>query len=266
MRALVVVLLLVATSAHADPPILASPSVVAIDAATGAELYAKHADDVRPIASMTKLFAALALRGRRVDLAKSTTIDFDDAKASVGGAGTLLLEGERFKNADLFAAMMLASDNRVPSALARSAGWSIEDLRTAMTHVASDLGLAHTRFDDTTGIAGNASTAREMALAVRAAVADRVLARFMTMRHATVVSESGAITAHYTSTVAPLWDDRFTIRGGKTGHTGAAGYCLVIVARIGRRDVAMAFLGGAEPGARFDDFAKLAQFLANPRT
>lgn len=262
MRALAIVVAL-ATVAHAEPA-LRSPAIVAIDVATGATLYARHADDPRPIASTTKLFAALALRARGVDLTGATTIDFDDAKAGVGGVGTLLLEGETFANADLLAAMLIASDNRTPTALARAAGWSADDLRAAMAARAHALGATATRFDDVTGIAGNQATARDLALAIRAAVADRVLARLLTTRHRTVTSRSGKITAHYTSTVAPLWDARYPIRGGKTGHTEAAGYCLAIVATLGHRDVAFAFLGGAAPADRFEDFAKLADWLANP--
>ena len=260
--AIIVALAALATTTHARPaPRLGSASVVAIDAASGAELFAAHADDVRPIASLTKLFAAIALRAHHVDLERWTTIDHDDAKAGLGGAATVLLEGETFANADLLAAMMLASDNRVPSALARSVGLAPAELLRAMTETAADLGLAHTRLDDITGIAGNASTAREMALAVRAAVTDRVLARYMTTRYAQVTSRSGKIVGDYTSTVRPLWSKHWTIRGGKTGHTDAAGYCMVIVVRIGDRDVAMAFLGGATRQTSYDDFETLARYL-----
>ncbi len=264
MRALVVALLaLLPTIVDARPaPRLGSPSAIAIDVATGAELFARRADDVRPIASLTKLFAALALRAHHVDLDRATTIDYDDAKAGLGGAATVLLEGETFANSDLLYAMMLASDNRVPSALARSTGMSLAELLDAMTRAARELGLAHTRLDDTTGILGNASTAREMALAVRAAVTDRVLARYMTTRHATVISRSKRIVGEFTSTVRPLWSSPWKIRGGKTGHTDAAGYCMVIVVRLGERDVAMAFLGAPTRETSYDDFDALAGYLA----
>lgn len=251
-----------ATPARADgPPELESPSVVVLDATTGDELYARHADDARPIASMTKIFVAMAVRKRKLDLARWTEINFDDAKASAGGAHTLLLEGQTFNNRDLLYAMLLSSDNRVPSALARSVGLSNEELIERLGHVASDLGLTHTRFDDATGILGNESTAREMALALHATLRDPLLARIMTTRHAQVVSKSEQITASYTSTVRPLWDARYKILGGKTGHTDGAGYCLLIEAEVGKRPVVMAFLGGRTDAARFADFAKIMAWL-----
>ncbi|MBA3541483.1 MAG: D-alanyl-D-alanine carboxypeptidase, partial [Deltaproteobacteria bacterium] len=196
-----------------------------------------------------------------VDLTKWTAITYTDAKAGVGGADTVLLEGQTFQNRDLLYAMMLSSDNRVPTALARSVGLGPAELLDKVQHAAADLGLAHTKFADTTGILGNESTAREMALALRETLRDPVLARFMTTRYAKVVSRSEEITANYTSTVQPLWDKRYTIRGGKTGHTEAAGYCLIISVVLGERTVVMAFLGGKTPGARFADFSALAAWL-----
>jgi D-alanyl-D-alanine endopeptidase (penicillin-binding protein 7) len=258
-------------AAAEDAPVLASASVVVLDAATGDELYARHADDARPIASMTKIFVAMAVRKRHLDLDRWTEINFDDAKASAGGARTLLLEGQAFRNRDLLYAMLLSSDNRVPSALARSVGLSNDELIEQLGHVAGDLGLSHTRFEDATGIRGNESTAREMALALRETLRDPLLARIMTTRHAQVVSRSEQITASYTSTVQPLWDPhpkpkakakaKAKILGGKTGHTDGAGYCLLIEAEIGKRVVVMAFLGGKTADARFADFARIVAWL-----
>lgn len=261
MLAVIAALAVTAPARADDAPQLASPSVIVIDAATGDELYGRRADEVRPIASLTKIFVALALRHHHLALDKWTEINFDDAKASAGGAHTLLLEGQAFRNRDLLYAMLLSSDNRVPSALARSIGLSTEELIGELGHVAGDLGLLHTRFEDATGIHGNASTAREMALALRETLRDPLLARVMTTRHARVVSRSEEITASYTSTVAPLWDKRPKILGGKTGHTEGAGYCLLIEAEIANRVVVMALLGGKTADARFDDFAKLVAWL-----
>jgi D-alanyl-D-alanine endopeptidase (penicillin-binding protein 7) len=239
-------------------PTLESPQAIAIDARTGDVVYAKRADERRPIASMTKLFVALALRKSSLDLGRWTKIAREDVVASEGGAHSLLREGEEFGNRDLFAAMMLSSDNRVPTALARSAGI---DLRARMTSVVSDLGLA-VRFEDVTGLAdGNRATAREMALALREAIRDSVLRQLMTTKWAKVTSKSGDIVADYTSTIAPLWNPRYKIVGGKTGWTEAAGYCEVVAAEVGGRTVVIALLGAARRQARYDDFMALARWL-----
>jgi len=251
-----------AAPAAPGPPLgLESPSIAVLDASTGAELYARRADEPRAIASMTKIFVAIALRRRHLALDGFTEINFDDAVASQGGAHTLLVEGEAFRNRDLLYAMLLSSDNRVPSALARAVGLSTDELIAQLRKVAADLGLSHTRFVDATGIHDNQSTARELALALRETLRDPLLARVMTTRHARVVSRSEAIAASYTSTVQPLWDDHFKIVGGKTGHTQAAGHCLLIEAEVAGRVVVIALLGGTTSHVRFDDFARLVRWL-----
>jgi serine-type D-Ala-D-Ala endopeptidase (penicillin-binding protein 7) len=256
-----IVVVMTAGVAVAEPQ-LDSPHAVVIDADTGAELFARDADTVRPIASMTKIFVAMALRKQHLDLAKWTAINYDDAVASVGGAPTRLVEGQVFQNRDLMYAMLLASDNRVPSALARSVGLSKAELLDRMRRLVKDLGLTHTKFLDSTGILGNESTAREMALALRETLRDSVLRRYMTTRYARIVSQSEEITADYKSTVSPLWDRHYKIRGGKTGWTEDAGYCLIVSAEIGGRTVVMAFLGAKAKEARYADFQRVAEWLS----
>lgn len=262
----IVVVAWAAASAMASPRLpetaqLESPSVVILDAKTGDELFAKHADDPRAIASMTKIFAALVLRKHDLDLEAWTEITDVDAKTAEGGAGTRLLRGESFRNLDLLHAMLLVSDNRVPTALARSVKLSPSQLLDEMNALAQDLGLEHTKFIDVTGINGNQSTAREMAIALGVALQDRVLAKIMRTRYARIKSQSEAVTIDYKSTVVPLWTKGLKIRGGKTGTTDGAGHCMIIGAKIGDRDVLMAFLGGESDSSRFTDFAHAVHWL-----
>lgn len=246
--------------ARADSPALESPSVVVLDA-EGHERLGRHADEVRPIASMTKIFAAMVVRRRKLDLDAWTEITDVDAKAAEGGANTSLLRRESFRNIDLLHAMLLVSDNRVPTALARSVGLSPRELLAEMNALAERLGLEHTRFDDVTGITGNRSTAREMAIAMQKALEDRVLARIMRTRYAHIRSKSEAVTVDYKSTVKPLWSKAHRVRGGKTGTTEGAGHCMLITAEVDGRVYTMAFLGGASANSRFLDFAKVARWL-----
>lgn len=261
MRAVVGLVLCAAAVAHADDlPRLESPSVVVL-ASDGREVVARHADDVRPIASMTKIFAAMVVRARKLDLEAWTEIIDVDANAAEGGAPTSLLRGHAFRNIDLLHAMLLVSDNRVPTALARSVGLSPRQLLAEMNALAKKLGLEHTHFDDVTGIRGNKSTAREMAIAMQATLADPVLARIMRTRYARIESQHGEKTIDYKSTVQPLWSRVYKVRGGKTGTTESAGHCMLITVEIDGAPYTMAFLGGESASSRFLDFAKLAHHV-----
>jgi D-alanyl-D-alanine endopeptidase (penicillin-binding protein 7) len=257
---IVAVVGLTAGRARADVPQLESPSVVVLDG-SGAVRLARHADDVRPIASLTKIFAALVVRQRELDLEGWTEITDDDAKAAEGGAPTALVRGESFRNIDLLHAMLLVSDNRAPTVLARSVGLSPSELLAAMNELARSLGLEHTRFDDVTGILGNRSTAREMAIAMQKVNADPILVRIMRTRYARIRSKTEARVIDYKSTVKPLWSKAHRVRAGKTGTTEAAGHCMLITADIDGATYTMALLGGESASSRFLDFAKVAHWL-----
>jgi serine-type D-Ala-D-Ala endopeptidase (penicillin-binding protein 7) len=268
VRAVLAIIFVAATAASAtgsprlpETAQLESPSVVILDANTNQELFAKHADDPRAIASMTKIFAALVLRKHDLDLEAWTEINDIDAKTAEGGASTRLLRGESFRNLDLLHAMLLVSDNRVPTALARSVGMSPRTLLDEMNELAQTLGLEHTKFVDVTGIKDNQSTAREMAIVLGVALQDPVLAKIMRTRYARITSKNETVTIDYKSTVVPLWTKGLKIRGGKTGTTDAAGHCMIIGAKIHGREVLMAFLGGESESSRFTDFARAVHWL-----
>ena len=231
-----------------------------LDAATGDELFGKEADEPRPIASTTKIFVAMAVR-KRLDLDGWTEITRSDAQAAIGGARTRLDIGQKFRNKDLLRAMLIASDNRAPTAVGRAAGMSPDELVAAMNAVAKQLHLKRTKFTDPTGLRGNVSTAREMAIALRATLEDDVLRAIMRQDSAEVVSKDHYARIRYGSTNQPLVVGKWNVIGGKTGYTHAAGYCFVTAARIDDREVVMAFLGAGGKLTRFDDFNRVAAWL-----
>src|ERR1051325_8891645 len=243
-----------------DHPSIPSRSAVVLDAATGEESFSKDADEIRPIASTTKIFVAMAVR-KHLELDGWTEISRVDARFAAGGARTRLDIGQKFRNKDLLRAMRIASDNRAPTALARAAGMSPDDLVAAMNTLARQLHLKHTKFTDPTGLRGNVSTAREMAIALRAALTDEVLRAIMRQDSADIVSKDHYARIHYGSTNQPLVAGRWEVTGGKTGYTTAAGYCFITGARFDDREVVMAFLGAEGKLTRFGDFNRVAAWI-----
>lgn len=249
-------------SAAADGlPEVKSKAVAVIDAETGAEIFGKNADDIRAIASTTKIFVAMAVRKKGLDLEKWTEITRTDVKQARGGARTRLDIRRVFKNKDLLRAMLMASDNRAPSALGRAAGLSTDQLIAAMNEIAKDLHLKRTKFTDVTGLRGNVSTAREMAIALRAALADDVLREIMSDPYELVVGKGGKPKIGYGNTNQVLVVHKYDVIGGKTGYTATAGYCFVTGARFKGREVMMTFLGAGAKATRFGDFNRIAAWL-----
>ncbi len=242
-------------------PDIRSRAAVVLDGRTGAEVYAKQADEVRAIASTTKIFVAMAVRRKGIELEGWTEINRDDVKAAVGGSRTRLDVGQSFRNIDLLRAMLMASDNRAPTSLGRAAGLDATQLVAEMNAVAKQLGLKKTRFTDTSGLRGNVSTAREMALALRAALADPVLAEIMASTTVEVKSKSGYARIRYNSTNVPMIVGAFRVTGGKTGYTHAAGYCFITGATIDDRGYVFVFLGADGKLTRFADFNRAAAWI-----
>lgn len=263
MRGLAVLAVLgvLARPTWADEPDVKSKAAVVLDAATGAEIFGKGADDVRPIASTTKIFVAMVVRKHGLPLDAWTKITNIDAQEARGGARTRLDIGLTFRNRDLLRAMLMASDNRAPTALGRAAGLDPDELVAAMNKLAKELHLKRTKFTDPSGLHGNVSTAREMAIALRAALEDKVLREIMGDDFATIVSKDRYSRIGYGTTNQPLLAKKYEVIGGKTGFTTPAGYCYITAARFGSREVVMAFLGAEGKQTRWADFNRVAAWL-----
>ena len=243
-------------------PNIQAAAAVVIDLDTGEEVYAKNPDALRPIASVGKLFAALAVRHVGIQLDAITTITSEDRKIASGGARSRLFEGKGFTNHDLLRAMLIASDNRAVPAVGRGAGLAPAQLIAGMNDAARRLGLTKTKFTDPTGLNGNVSTPREIAIALRAALEDPVLAPILSSHEADVASATDPrYQVHYNNTNVSLRTSRHTVIGGKTGYTDEARYCLAIAATIANRRFAMVFLGAEGELTRFADFGRTADWL-----
>lgn len=248
------------------PNILARAAVV-LDLGSGAPLFAKNPDEVRPIASISKLLAMLVVLEHKLDLDGETTITAEDARRTTRGAKSRLMVGMRLKNRDLLHAALMASDNRAVLALGRAAGLSPAEHAEKMTAKARSLGLRKTEFHDPTGLDyGNVSSPRETITMLLAALKHPLIAKACRTRsYVAQVLGPKRRTIDYSNTDV-LLASRHEVLGGKTGYNDRAGYCLVVAARVAdstgkSREVAMAFLGEEGKLSRFADFGRAAQWL-----
>lgn len=242
-------------------PNVQSDAAFVRDAETGALVFAKNPDKVRAIASTGKIFAAMVVRRRGLELEGVTEITRTDVEYSKGGARTRMALGLQVKNIDLLRAMLIASDNRAPTALGRAVGLDPEELVAEMNALARELGLERTHFSCPSGLNGNTSTAREMVIALAAALEDPLLAEILGTEVVTVHTASHGRTIHYRNTNHALHSDRYQVTAGKTGYTDEARYCLIIAAEVDGRELLMAFLGAEGRLTRYGDFGRVAGWL-----
>jgi D-alanyl-D-alanine endopeptidase (penicillin-binding protein 7) len=246
-------------------PNVQSAAAVVMDLDGRTILFGKNVDRARYIASTSKIFAAIAVRRHGIDLDRVTAITMEDARYARGGSRTHLDVNLSFRNQDLLRAMLIASDNRAVTAVGRGAGLSPDELVGEMNTVARELGLKRTHFTDPTGLNGNWSTAREMALAMRAILQDPVLAEILATRYTTITTVGARPRAlSYANTNRILHRDRWKVLGGKTGFTDLAQYCLVTAVEVNGRRLVFVLLGARGELTRYADFMRIVSWMEGP--
>lgn len=210
-------------------------SVVTIDAEKAAVLedsgrfwlYEKKANEVQPIASITKLMTALIFLNNNPGWDQVYKINETD---EVEGGRVSLFPGEEVRVKDLFYTSLIASDNGATMALVHSTGLSEEEFVSQMNLAAKKMGLIKTSFFDPTGLSDkNVSSAREVAKLAKIVFAQAEVGKVTEKKEYTFKTLSG-VEKKVESTDYLLFDpaqNSFQVLGGKTGYTPQAGYCFV---------------------------------------
>lgn len=202
---------------------LQAAAAVVMDLDSGQLLYSKNSDEVRPIASMTKVVTTRVALAHASDW--SQTVAYSDTW-SREGAALRVANGEQLSIQDLLYTTLVGSANNTAVALANV----FLDQRSfvgEMNSWVSAQGLTSTHFVEPSGLdARNVSTAHEYALLSRAAFQSFSMLQLATTKAYTLhLPITGDHTIHTTDNL--LYSDLY-ITGGKTGYTEEAGYCLMI--------------------------------------
>ena len=245
-------------------PRLSAQAVLVLKNKTGKALLARNATEVRSIASLTKLMAALVFIDRGLKLDKGTVITREDWKVALKGCRTRLELKWTYSNRDLLHAALMASDNRAVSALGRAVGLHANALVQAMNERARRMGLRKTHFKGPVGIdVGNKSTTWEMSRIVREASRTKALNRIMSKNLHRVKPMKGYLKVYYRNTnplVGKLPGVHFT--ASKTGYNHAAGYSLAAVAKVrGFGELTFVLLGCKRKVDRVTDMKKIIRWL-----
>ena len=206
---------------------LKADSGIVIDSKTRDILYSKNPDEVRAIASITKLMTALVVMDLNPDFEQGYVIQRIDRR---DGGRINIYTGDKVKFKNLFYLSLVASDNTATMAMVSALGLSEDAFVELMNKKAKSLGLYSTNFVDTVGLnENNISTAREVIRFAGEAFDNPTIAEAVLMsgysfetiggRNVTVVSTDYFVKNQGSGSI--------TIAGGKTGYIGAAGYCFV---------------------------------------
>ena len=246
----------------APPPVVAESAIV-VDVVSGRVLYAKNADAPRAVASTQKIVTALCiLDAGNID--KPVTIEATDEDCEPTKLG--LKPGEIYSRRDLTKVLMVKSANDVARALARDVGGTQEGFAAMMNRKSASLGMRNSNFINPNGLpmAGQYSTARDMAIAARAAYRSPLIRSF-TATKSMVFRFNDGRTREVENTnkllkTVPYCD------GLKTGTTNAAGRCLVASGSLDGRSVIVVVLKSTTPSIWKDSAKLLAWALERPST
>ena len=217
--------LLVATATHAveNPfPRAADAYVVKRD---GRLIWAADADVRHAPASLTKMMTALLVleRGQLDEPVVVTRAASRERGSRIG-----LRAGDQVRRRDLLAATIMHSANHACHALADDVG---PTFIARMNQRAQALGMKNTQFLDPCGWdkPGHYSTATDLARLAEVVMQNTEYQHLARMRSTEVRTVDGRRRFHVRNTNHLLGRYSGTL-AGKTGTTGAAGYCLVALA------------------------------------
>ncbi|MDE2295034.1 MAG: D-alanyl-D-alanine carboxypeptidase [Gammaproteobacteria bacterium] len=228
--ALCALLGLAAGPCFADIPIPSPPNIdatayILVDYHTGKVLAAKNAMDELPMASLTKLMTTYIvfeeLASGKLKLDEPVTIS--EHAWRQGGSRTFVQVGTQVPVRSLILGMVVQSGNDATVALAERIAGTEDAFVQMMNATAQRLGLTHTHYVDATGLPqpGHYTTARDLSLLTAALIRD-----FPQYYHYFSVKQFEYNHIMQQNRNGLLNTDP-GVDGLKTGHTDAAGYCLV---------------------------------------
>lgn len=228
-----------------EPPALGAKAAFVGDLSTGKSVFTLYPDARRAPASLTKIMTALLT----VEAIESGRVSLDDMVTAPGeafsdlaedGSSVGLMPGEIMSLKDLLYCALLSSANDACNVIAVHVGGSIENFVAMMNDRAADLGCENTHFVNAHGLPNDehySSAAdlftifsedleHELFVTVASTAVYRTsstnVSEPRSLKNTNALINSQSVygkTYYYEPTIC-----------GKTGHTEAAGYCLISAA------------------------------------
>lgn len=242
-------------------PAIKSSTAIVLDQKSGAVLYEKNANDVVPIASITKLMTAMVLLDSRPNLRKVISITKEDID-NLRHSKSRLPVGTSLSIQEMLRLALMSSENRAASALSRNYPGGKASFVKAMNRKAQALGLRKTHFRDATGLyKDNVSSARDLVKLV-AAAARYPLVRKMTTT-ASHQQKIGRKMVKFNNTNILTKNPKWRIGVSKTGFINESGKCLVMQTWMNNRPTIIVLLDSWGRLTPVGDSNRIKQWISN---
>jgi serine-type D-Ala-D-Ala carboxypeptidase (penicillin-binding protein 5/6) len=254
---------LAASAQVPQPPEVAVPAYLVMDVTANQLLAGRDVDKPIEPASLTKLMTQYlvfdALRSKKIDLKQ--TLPVSKRAWKMPGSRMFIDPTMQVPVDDLIKGMIVQSGNDATVALAEGVGGTVEHFVDMMNAQAKAFGMKNTAYKDPEGLPapGHQTTAHDLSI-----LATHIIRDFPEYMHYYSIKKyryEGTPVSNDTNRNTLLFRDP-TVDGMKTGHTDAAGYCLIATAKrdfpnVGSRRVLAIVLGAASDASRANEAQKL---------
>ena len=252
-----------AQSSPPEAPEIAAKAYLLLDVTANQILASRDLDMPVEPASLTKLMSAYlvfdALKSKKIDMKQ--TLSVSERAWKMPGSRMFIDPKMKVPVEDLIKGMIVQSGNDATMALAEGVGGTAERFVQMMNEQAKVLGMNSTSYKNPEGLteAGHTTTARDLGT-----LAIRLMNDFPEYVGTYAIKKyryPGTPAANDNNRNLLLFKDP-TVDGLKTGHTNAAGYCLVATAKrdfpnVGPRRLMAIVLGTSSETARANEAQKL---------
>ena len=240
------------------PPQLATEGHILLDAATGTVLVEQNSEVRLPPASLTKIMTSYIIASEieqgRIALDDEVPISVKAWKT--GGSRMFVREGTDVKVSDLIRGIVVQSGNDASVAMAEFIAGDETAFADIMNQMAGRLGMENSEFRNATGLPDEShyTTARDLSVLATALIQD--FPEHYKIYQEKYFSYNDIRQANRNSLL--FRDD--SVDGVKTGHTQAAGYCLVASAEKADMRLISVVMGATSERARAVESQKLLNY------
>ncbi len=252
-----------AQSLMPQPPVIAARAYLLLDLTANQVLAELDADKPIEPASLTKLMSAYlvfdALKAKKISLQQ--TLPVSERAWKMPGSRMFIDPKMKVPVEDLIKGMIVQSGNDATTALAEGVGGTVEHFVQMMNAQAKVLGMKSTGYKNPEGLTepGHSTTARD--LGILAGRLEQDFPDYVGYYAIKKYRYPGTPAANESNRNLLLFRDP-SVDGLKTGHTEAAGFCLIATAKrdapgVGSRRLLSIVLGASSENARAAESQKL---------
>jgi serine-type D-Ala-D-Ala endopeptidase (penicillin-binding protein 7) len=252
-------------------PEITSGAAILIKEDTGEVMLEKNADEVMPIASLTKIFSVFSFLNHennndRLEEIVEYKLQDENYNHQYFNRWQIARinfnEGDRFSVKDAIYSSLVRSANNSVETLVRVSGLDRNEFIKKVNLWAEEKGAKNFHINEPTGLdIKNIASARDLAILSQHAFNNSVIRDASTSkRHSFVTRNDNSLKLRYNSSDLVLNNNYkyFNIIGSKTGYLKDAGYCLITRAEINGENYLVVTLNSS---SRAESFKETIDFL-----